>query len=184
MTDYESRGSKRIYKSYEVWGVMAGGVVASLALFALVVAVGQVGSPEALELIESVVPAARFLATAVITASMTVLALLLTLLGLSLTSSYTFNPRLYTRVSHITILSVIAIVGSTATLLAASLPIRQVSDNASFYDLYYYFIAGSISLLAGLAISIGLMIGATLRGLVRIGHPEGVSDLLEDSQTD
>lgn len=163
-----------------IWGALAGGGMASAALFALIVGVGRVGAFEGLRLIEAVMPAARFLASAVATASITVLALLLTLLGLSLTSDFYFRAKFYRRIGHITTLSVIAIVVSVAMLLAASVPIEQVDTLSGFYDVYYYVVAAGISILGGLTIAVGLMIGATLRGLVRIGRPDSPSDLLYD----
>jgi hypothetical protein len=176
------RAERGRFESTEVWGALLGGGMAALALFGLIVGVGQVGSFEALRLIEAVMPAARFLATAVATASITVLALLLTLLGLSLTSEYTFRTKFYSRVGHITTLSVSAIIVAVAMLLAASVPIEQVQSLSGFYDVYYYVVAAGISILGGVTIAIGLMIGSTLRGLVRIGRPDSPSDLLYDPE--
>lgn len=162
----------------EIWGSLVGGGTGAVALFALTVAVGRFSSGEALRLIESITPAVRFLGVGVVTASITVLGLLLTLLGLSLNSEYQFKPRFYRRVGHITTLSVIGLVTAVAMLLAATVPVGEV-DEARFYDAYYYVLASGISVLGGVTISMGLMIGATLRGLVRIGRPESTSDLLD-----
>lgn len=164
----------------KIWGALAGGGIAAIALFALIVGVGRVGAFEALRLIEAVMPAARFLATAVATASITVLALLLTLLGLSLTSEFSFRTKFYRQVEQITTLSVLAIALAVAMLLAASVPVEQVETLDGFYGIYYYVVAAGISILGGLTIAIGLMIGSTLRGLVRIGRPDSPSDLLYD----
>lgn len=163
----------------EIWGPLVGGGTGAVALFALTVAVGRFSSDAALRLIETVTPAVRFLGVGVVTASITVLGLLLTLLGLSLNSEYRFKPRFYRRVGHITTLSVVGLVTAVAMLLAATVPVGEVDEVTRFYDAYYYVLASGISVLGGVTISMGLMIGATLRGLVRIGHPDSTSDLLD-----
>ena len=78
-------------------GPAVGGLITALALFGGVIGVGRIGDFEALRIIEAVLPTTRFLASTAIAASVTVLALLLTLIGLSLTSDMTFHPRLYKR---------------------------------------------------------------------------------------
>lgn len=174
------RTMKVQFEYSKIWGALAGGSIAAVALFALIVGVGRIGAFEAMRLIEAVMPAARFLATAVVTASITVLALLLTLLGLSLTSEFHFRKKFYRRVEHITTISVITMVLAVSLLLAAAVPIDQVEPLNGFYDIYYYVVAAGISVLGGITIATGLMLGATLRALVRIGRPDSPSDLLYD----
>lgn len=172
--------NRQSLRSSELKGSLIGGLVAALTLFAMVVLVGQIGSWEALRLIESVLPGARFLASAVIGGALTVMALLLTLLGLSITSEHAFHTRLYSRVSYITKLSVASIVMSTGLLLAVGVPIQE-ADGIN-YAVIYYVLAGGMALLGGMVVSMGLMIGATLRGLVNVQHPEGISDLLIEEE--
>jgi len=156
--------------------------VAAIALFGMVIGVGQVGSFEALRLIESVLPTARFLGSTVTAAATTVLALLLTLMGLSLTSEFTFKPRLYTRARYITTLSVITIMMGVGLLLAVSVPISEVEEFRQYYVTLYYSLAAVMAVVGGLIVAVGLMIGATLRGFIDFGHPEGASDLVADSE--
>lgn len=174
--------SKRSLRSSELKGSVIGGLVAAVALFAMVVLVGRVGSFEALQLIESVLPGARFLAWAVLGGSLTVLALLLTLLGLSITSDYTFHPRLYTRVGLITNLSVLSIIVAVGLLLAVGVPVQEADEVRPDYAVLYYLLAAGMALLGGIVVSMGLMIGSTLRGLVNVQHPDAVSDLLSEEE--
>lgn len=161
---------------------LVGGVVAAVALFGMAIGVGRVGDFEALRLIEGVLPTARFLASSTIAAATTVLALLLTLLGLSITSEVTFGVRLYRRAQNITVLSVAAIVVGVAVLLAVAVPVGEVDGFEGFYDLLYYILVAAVSVLGGLMVTIGLMISATLFGLIDIGHPEGSSTLLAEAE--
>lgn len=165
----------------ELGWALVGGVVAVVALFVMAVAVGSVAEFEALRLIEGVLPTARFLASSTIAAAATVLALLLTLLGLSITSEFEFGLRLYRRAQYITVLSVAAIIVGVAVLLAVAVPVGEVEEFEGFYQLLYYILVASVSVLGGLMVTIGLMISATLFGLIDIGHPEGSSALLAEA---
>ena len=164
----------------ELGGALAGGAVMVIAMFALVVAVGGVGDFQALSIIEAVLPSARFLASAAIAAGATVLALLLTLIGLSMNADLNFNPRLYQRARYITVLSVATIILGIAVLLAVTVPVGEVEELTRFYDVLYYILAGAISLLGGILVTIGFMISATLIGLTELAHPEGHNMLLAD----
>jgi hypothetical protein len=163
---------------HELRGSLIGGCIAALALFGMAVAVGRIETFEALSLIQSVLPTARFLATAVITAATTVLALMLTLIGLSLRSEFSFHPRLYQRARYITNLSVLSLTMGVGLLLAVSVPISEVEELRSYYTILYYILVAVIALVGGMIVSVGLLIGATLRDLTDIGHPDGDSDLL------
>lgn len=170
-------------RSHELRGALAGGVVAAFALFATVIGVGRPGSFEALGLIEAALPTARFLASTVVGSAVTTLALLLTIVGLSLRADYDFHDRLYSRVRYLTTLSVVSIVIGVLVLLAVTVPIGEVEELRTYYSAFYYGLAAAMAVLGGVVVSMGLLIGATLRGLLEIGAPRGTSDLLnvEDS---
>jgi hypothetical protein len=161
----------------ELGGAVGGGIVAIAAFFVLVVGVGRVGDLQALSVIEAVLPTTRFLASAAIAAGATILALLLTLLGLSLTEDFSFDPRLYSRARYVAILGVVVIVLGVSLLLAVTVPLAEVDELSRFYDILYYILAGAISLLGGVLVSLGLMISATLIGLIDAFHPEWSSSL-------
>lgn len=168
--------------SSEARGALIGGAVAAVALFVMVIGVGSVGSFEALRLIESVQPGARFLASTVIAAAVTVLALLLTLLGLSMNTEVTFHKRLYTRARHITRLSVACIIMGVVLLLAVGVPLGEVEEIRPYFSILYYVLTGVMAVVGGLVVAMGLMIGSTLRGLIEIQHPDAASSLLHDDE--
>lgn len=165
----------------EFRGAFAGGLVTASFLFAAAIGVGQIGSFEALRLIEAVLPTARFLGSTVVGAAVTVLALLLTLIALSMNSEHTFSRRLYSRALTITRTAVVCIMMGVGVLLAVSVPIGEVDEIRSHYAVLYYILSGAMAVLGGLVTSMGLMIGATLRGLIEAAHPEGDSDLISTS---
>lgn len=181
MTDEKSGFSTDLR---EMRGALIGGAVATLALFAMVIAVGRVASSEALRLIQAVQPGARFLASTVIAAAITVLALLLTLLGLSMNTEVTFHKRLFTRARNITRLSVTCIIVGVVLLLAVGVPLEEVDELRPYYSLLYYLLTGLMAFVGGLVVAMGLMIGSTLRGLIEIQQPGAASDLTHDDSSD
>lgn len=169
-------------KKHELRGALVGGSIAAIALFATVIGVGRIGNFEALRLIEAILPTARFLGSTAIGAAVTVLALLLTVLGLSFSADFDFNERFYRRVRYIATMSVVAIGLGVAVLLAVTLPIEQVDEVQVPYAFLYYSMAVGLATLGGMLVAIGLMIGATIRGIIAIGHPEASSDLIAGSE--
>lgn len=165
----------------EMKGPLIGGTVSALALFAMVVAVGSVATFEALGLIEAVLPSARFLASTVIAAAITVLALLLTLLGLSMNSEVSFDDLLYKRARNITRLSVVCMIMGVVLLLAVGVPLEEVEEARPYYSLLYYLLTGLMASVGGLVVAMGLMIGSTLRGLIEIQEPNAASELRHDA---
>lgn len=163
----------------EFRGAIVGGLVTATFLFMVVIGIGRIGSFEALRLIESVLPTARFLGSTVIAAAVTVLALLLTLIGLSLNSEQQFSERLYNRAARITRIAVICMVMGVGVLLAVSIPVVEVEELRRYYATLYYLLTAAIAVLGGLLTTMGLMLGTTLKGLIDVAHPEEESDLVE-----
>ncbi len=170
----------KFLKEMEFKGAAIGGLVTASFLFAVIIGVGQIHSFQARGLIEAVLPTARFLGSTVIGAAVTVLALLLTLIGLSLNAKEQFSARLYDRAVRITRIAVICIVMGVVVLLAVSVPVVEVEEISEHYATLYYVLSVAMAVLGGLVTTMGLMIGATLRGLIGVAHPEGESDLIDD----
>jgi hypothetical protein len=169
-----------IFERAELKGPIIGGGASAIALFITVIGVGGVGDFEALRIIEAALPTTRFLASTAIGGGVTILALLLTLIGLSINTDITFHPRLYHRAKLITTLTVVAIVLGALLLLAVTMPLGEVEELRSFYDILYYILATAIAVLAGVLITVSLMISSALRGLIQLAHPEGSNQLLHE----
>lgn len=168
----------------ELTGPLIGGLVSVVAMFGAVIAVGRIGDFRALRIIEAVLPTTRFLASTAIGAGVTVLALLLTLIGLSFSVDISFDKRLYRRTRVITVLSIVAIALGSVLLLAVTMPIDEVQDLTAFYDVLYYVLATATAVLGGVVVTIGLMISATLIGLIELAHPEGSNHLLREDESE
>jgi hypothetical protein len=166
--------------SSELKGALIGGAVVATGLLGGVILVGTVGNFQALRLIEATLPTARFLAGSAIGAGITVLALMLTLIGITSSSKLTFSDLLFRRIRNINALAIAVIVVSVSVLVALAIPIEEVDELSSYYAFLYYTLAGMVSLLGGLVVATSLMIGGTVTGLVEAARPEGNSYLVVD----
>lgn len=146
---------------------LLGGLLAALVSIAGSEAVGQISGAQALPLVEAMLPSVRFLCISGMTASATILALMLTVLGISrqapLRSSH------YRRVRQLALLDTIAFVFSTLLMLGLTIPLEQPETlSLRWYGTAYYGILVSSSLLGGLLISVVLMIYGTIFDLVEV----------------
>jgi hypothetical protein len=155
----------------EITIALAGGLTAGSALFAIIIGVGSVGDFQALRLIEATLPTTRFLASSAIAAGVTILALILTLLSINLTTEIDFSGLHYRRVAWITRLSIVTIILSTLVLIAVTIPIGEVDELMSYYDVMYYVLAGTTSLVGAAIVATTLLIAETVYGLIRMAHP-------------
>jgi hypothetical protein len=161
-----------------------GGLVAGSALFAIIISVGTVGDFRALRLIEATLPTTRFLTSSAIAAGATTLALILTLLSINLTTEIDFSAIHYRRVGYVTSLSIITIVLSTLVLIAVTIPIEEVEELRTYYDVMYYVLAGTTSLVGASVVAMTLLIAETIRGLIKVAHPHAGDDAAMIRQND
>lgn len=170
--------------SSELKGALIGGAVVSVGLLGGVILVGNVGDFQALRLIEATLPTARFLAASGVGAGMTVLALMLTLIGITSSSDLTFSEKHFRRIRNVNFLALAVIVASVSVLVVLAIPIEEVDGLSSYYSILYYTLAAMVSLLGGLVVATSLMIGGTVNGLVELARPEGNSGLVRDESRD
>ncbi|MBT8207890.1 MAG: hypothetical protein HKN07_01930 [Acidimicrobiia bacterium] len=158
-----------------------GGSVAALVMFAGVVTVGSVTPFVGLKLLQSVLPTIRFLASSGLAAGATVMALMLTLIGLTFTSDWQFRDIHYIRIKQISLLATWTMLLSIVVLLFLGLPVEEADQLQFYYDVVYYAVLAAASILGGLLVAVALMLHRTISGLVAIGHPSGNSELIEDA---
>lgn len=158
---------------------LVGGAVAALTLFGGVAIVGGVTPYESLSLINAVLPTIRFLASSVMAAGTTILALMLTLLGITYTTEWTFSHIHYRRLKQISLLASVSIVLSVVILLFLGLPVDEADGLRLYHNIVYYGLTGAASILGGLMVAIVLMLHRTISGLIAIGHPTAESELIE-----
>lgn len=107
---------------------LGGGAVAALVMGAVTLAIGNLSSFEARTLLEASLPTVRFLCSAVMTASATTLALMLTMLSLSAGSDRKIKGARFERIRQIAFVDVVAFVGATLLLVALVVPFAESSE--------------------------------------------------------
>lgn len=165
-------------KRSDRWRPLFGGAATAVVCLGVTLSLGARGDAEALRLVESIVPTLRFLASSLITACATILALMLTVLGLSLDSDKQLVEDHYERVRQIALWTTIGFLASLFFLLVLTVPLFE-SDKvpSSWYSVIYYAFLSFASLLAGYVSSVVLMLYDTLSdmieavGLDRDDHP-------------
>ena len=146
-----------------------GGLLAAVVAMGGSSVVGSLYGAEGRLLLEAMLPTTRFLCSAMMTATATILALMLTILSLSSNSSNRLHSFHYKRVHQIAILDMVAFVGATLLLLFLNIPLEE-SDSISteWYSTTYYVVLIYSSVLGGMLISIVMMLHAAIRDMISV----------------
>lgn len=157
---------------------LIGGVLASCIALVGQWMVGQIyNGYEARKLLETLIPSAHWLCGSIVTASATILALMLTMLSITRQTDTDFDDDFFRRVKRIGMLTTIALSGAILVLLFLSIPLQE-SDGlpGSWYEGIYYSLISALALLSGLVVSIVLMLYNTITGLIEVVRPEANDD--------
>jgi hypothetical protein len=146
-----------------------GGIISALVTMSGAYVLGHISGYEARELMEAALPGINTLCNTVVLASATILALLLTLLGISSNANSKLKENHYYRIKQIALFDTILFVSAMITFLVFNIPIAK-SDNVPgswFANIYYSTLAAS-SLLGGMLISVVLMLYSTVSDMIHI----------------
>lgn len=163
---------------------LAGGILAGSIALGGQWLVGQVYSGyEARQLLEAVATSAHYFASSIVTASATIIALMLTMISLSKQSDSEFDVIFFKRIQNIGQLSAIALISGILLLLFLSIPLQE-SDQvpSSYFKPIYYILIIFVALLSGLVVSVVLMLLNATNSLLNIISPsfeEEVKDVEE-----
>lgn len=146
---------------------IAGGIGGALIAGAGTVALANVSGAEAEVLVEAIMPSARFMCSSVMTASATILALLLTGLGFAQGIDIDLKPKTYQRMRQLALVDTIALIGSVSLLLFLfNVPIERTETVPIWWhSAMYYTIIGVAAVLGGMLIAIVLLLYETIKGL-------------------
>lgn len=138
---------------------IVGGALATSVVLAGTFAAGRISGAEGRILLQAMLPSVRFLCSATVTASSTILALMLTLLGLSYETTSQIKPAHYKRIKQIALVDAIAFVTAALLLLLIIVPLEETEAVPSgWYSTMYYIAIVMSSVLGGLIISVILML--------------------------
>lgn len=167
-----ARDSKQIALA----GVVAGGV----ALAGMLLVNVSSGS-EARLLLEAMIPSVRFLCSAVMTASGTILALMLTLISFSSSQERRLKEAYYDRVRQIALVDTGTFAAAIILLLLISVPLAEAADiPAAWYTVVYYVTIVYAAALGGALIAVVLMLYRAITDLIGVIHPDKSSDLVKE----
>lgn len=155
------------------WPFIGGGVAVAVTLGVKFLIGGVYSSSKALQLIEALRDSSLYFGAAVATASATILALMLTLLGLSRQSESDFDAWVYKTINSIALISTISLCGAVALLMLLSMPIgefEKIPEN--WFIIMYYVLVVFISLLAGFVITAVLMLFNAIQYVIGLVTPD------------
>ncbi|MDQ4076029.1 MAG: hypothetical protein M3220_07260 [Chloroflexota bacterium] len=135
--------------------------------------VGQVYSgTEARRLLEALIPSARSVGTGVVSASATILALMLAMLSLSRHATSQLDMLFFKRVQQIGLLSTGALAAGILLLLLLSIPLQESKNlPAGWYSTVYYLLVALTAAVAALLVAIVLMLYNALQSLIHVLRP-------------
>lgn len=153
---------------------LVGGGVAALIALGGGIAIGEVSGAEGYYLVENSLPSIRSLCNTVILVSATVLALMLTVLGLSADVDAKVKPQLFKRIRQLASVDALVFVVAMILYLAFNAPLpREEIIPQSWYGPIFYTTLACSALLGGALITVILMIHDTIRDLVNMVGLEG-----------
>ncbi len=149
-----------------------GGVLSAVFIFLGSYMVGHLGSWEARVNIQEMRPSLRFICSAVLTATSTILALLLTLISFSTETNQPIKSQHFMRIQWIASLCTVAFISAIVMLTFLTLPLENSDSTlATYYDIIYYVLLVCGALLAGFMISIVLMLYEAAHAIILIFNP-------------
>ena len=148
---------------------LVGGAVAAGIMSALLLVVGQVSAWKAEVLLNATLPTTRFLCSSVMTVSATILALMLTVIGISRGTERPIQANFYRRIQQIALLDVITFVASTILLLGLVVPFgEELEMPQGWYVTIYYVVTIGSTLIGGLLVAVVLMLYGAVHDVVML----------------
>ncbi len=160
-----------------------GGCLAALTIMGGSWMMGQISGSEARYLLETVLPNVRSFSGTLMLALATVLALMLTLLGLSTSTETQLKWIHYERVKQIALVDMVTFIVAVLFYLLLNVPVQETDSGTLqwFYNLYYAALIIS-SILAGAVIAIVLMLYNAVRNIIHAVGPEKESQIIRSQE--
>jgi hypothetical protein len=172
-TEYErSKAEHRAEKAPTNWSIIGGGMMAIVTLIGLIIG-GQVSTHDsALQLIEVMSPPLQMLAFATITATITMLALLLTMLGVIKQAEISYAKTFYDLIERISLLDTILLIACASLLTILAIPITEAETEMSEQaaSALYYILIFVNAIISGLLVAAVLMLFDAIKSVIRTLH--------------
>lgn len=157
----------------DAWAVLAGAFAIGLAVAVRWVVGEAYSNYEAKVLLESIVAGGLYLASSLTGASATIIALMLTVLGLARNANKQFSDALYGQIRWISIISAAVLAGSIIALLMMSVPLTR-ADNLprGWIKGLYYTISALLATSSGAMVALVVMLLTAVLGIIRAVAPD------------
>ena len=147
---------------------------------------GSFGASDSRAMVEAILPTTRFLCSATMTASAAILALMLTVLGLTTGADVKLNTTFYRRIKQIAFYDMIVLCYAVSFLVLQCIPVTKSEEiPAWWYPSVYYGMLAASAILGGGMIAIVSMLYAAISNLIDVfGHEHGDHSILADDAAD
>jgi hypothetical protein len=165
---------------------ITGGVIATLLIAAGAFLLGSLSAYEAKELFKTSLPGVNMLCRTVVVASATIMALLLTLLGLSSNTDSKLKKSHYKQVQMIAKIDAGLFIAAILIFQLTNIPLTEAENlPKDWYISIYWVSLGLSSLISGAMVSVILMLYNTVSNIISIvglGHTD--NPIISDDETD
>lgn len=155
------------------WWIFTGAVMTGLVVLLSRWAMGEYYSDlEARHLLDAMTESALFLTAAITTGSATIIALMLTLLGLTRHVQDQFQRAFHDRIRTIAWLATVALLGALIVLVTMTVPVvESEAISTRWYRALWWAFSGAIALVSGIFVSVVLTLLVTIIGAVDVLRP-------------
>ncbi|WP_116127620.1 hypothetical protein [Lewinella sp. IMCC34183] len=169
-----------------VRSALIGGLLAAVVIFVGTYLLGSISDREAIENLKEIRPTLRFTASGSMTATSTILALMLTLLSFTEQTDRRLKGYHYDRIWWIARFAAGIFIAALILLMSLNVPISNAREAlAGFYNVVYYVMLVYTALIGGFMITIILLLYQSARDIIRIAHPDRqVVDLYQEEHKD
>ena len=157
-------------------------VVLGIGAFTL----GSFGASDSRSMVEAILPTTRFLCSATMTASAAILALMLTVLGLTTGADIKLNTTFYRRIKQVAFYDMIVLCYAISFLVLQCIPIAESEEIPTWWypSVYYGMLAASV-ILGGGMIAIVSMLYSAISSLIDVfGLEHGDHSILASDDAD
>ena len=177
---------KNFFEEYKM--PLYGGILTAVFSGAAVYLLGNLSGFEAIKLIETIIPRISSLFNTIILASATILALILTLLGISSGSESKLKKYHYKQVLSLARFASFLFIVTLVVFQFLNIPIEEAENiPSSWYSNIYWIILFVSSLLSGIMVAVILMLYHIIHNIIIIvglgeDHPLIDNDKVEDKE--
>ena len=183
-SDEFSRWKHDVKVAFWAGGGMAVGMAIVICIGAFTL--GRYESSDSRAMVEAILPTTRFLCSATMTASAAILALMLTVLGLTTGADVKLNTMFYKRIKQIAFYDMIVMCYAVIFLVLQCIPITESDEIPKWlYPSVYYGMLAVSAILGGGMIAIVSMLYSAISSLIDVfGHGHGDPSILESEAVD